>query len=125
MRSAPFSIKTLILLSAAVVATLSAATGSWAQAAPLAEGSASTPRIDRREARQEQRIEKGVASGALTPREAGRLDKEQALIDRAQDKAQSDGVVSAQERHRLSHLQNRASHDIRRQKHDRQASAKP
>jgi hypothetical protein len=82
-----------------------------------------TPRVDQRQANQEQRIDAGVASGALTPRETRRLTREQDVIDRVENKAKADGSVTAQERKRLHHLQNRASRDIKHQKHDRQRAA--
>jgi len=91
---------------------------SVASMAALAQ--AATPGIDARQARQEQRIDRGVASGELTRREARRLGREQNIIDRAENKAKADGTVTAQERKRLHHTQNRASRDIRRQKHDAQ-----
>ncbi|CAG1016725.1 hypothetical protein BURC_01477 [Burkholderiaceae bacterium] len=98
--------------------------GAWAQAA----SAASTPRVDQRQARQEQRIDQGVASGQLNARETARLEKEQAVIDKAENRAKSDGTVTKKERARLHRMQNHASRDIRHQKHDRQtaaASAKP
>lgn len=93
-------------------------TGAFAQAA--APGSASTPGIDRRQANQEKRIDQGIASGQLNKRETRRLEREQGAINRAEDKAKADGVVTAKERQHLHHAQNRASRDIKRQKHDTQ-----
>jgi hypothetical protein len=92
-----------------------ASLASWAQAQPAA-----TPGVDQRQANQEQRIDRGIASGELTARETKRLEKEQAVINRAEDQAKADGVVTAKERRRLHTMQDRASRDIRRQKHDRQ-----
>jgi hypothetical protein len=105
-------------LFATAILTL-AALGASAQTAASAPGT-NTPRIDQRQANQERRIDQGVASGALTARETRRLDKEQAVIAKAEDKAKADGSVSAQERKRLHKMQNHASRDIRRQKHDAQ-----
>jgi hypothetical protein len=96
-----------------------ACAGAFAQAASAPQ----TPRIDKREARQEKRIEQGEASGQLTKRETKRLDKEQAAIGKAEDKAKADGTVTPQERKHLTHMQNRASRDIHRQKHDAQTAA--
>lgn len=79
-----------------------------------------TPRIDKREARQEQRIDQGVASGQLTPRETRRLQAREARVENAEARAKSDGVVTSQERKHLAHLQNKDSAAIYRQKHDRQ-----
>lgn len=107
---------TTSILAGVVLAAVSAA--SVAQiAAPAPAG---TPGIDRRQANQEQRIDRGIASGALTRREIRRLEKEQAVINRAEDKAKADGAVTAQERKRLHRMQNHASRDIYRQKHDAQ-----
>jgi polyhydroxyalkanoate synthesis regulator phasin len=86
---------------------------------------AATPGIDQRQARQEQRIDQGVASGQLTPRETRRLTREQGAIDKAESKAKADGTVNAQERHKLHEMQNKASRDIHRQKHDAQHVPKP
>jgi tellurite resistance protein len=80
-----------------------------------------TPRVDQRQANQEQRIDNGIASGELTKRETKRLEKEQNVINRAENQAKADGTVSAAERRRLHKMQKHASHDIYRQKHDAQA----
>ncbi len=111
--------KTLHLIAGALLAVAGAAAS--AQTAASAPG-ANTPRIDQRQARQEQRIDKGIASGALTKRETRRLEKEQTLVNKAEDKAKADGSVTAQERKRLHKMQNHASRDIYRQKHDKQTA---
>ena len=67
-------------------------------AAPAAPANpAATPGIDARQARQEQRIDQGVASGQLNKRETRRLDREQGAINRAENKAKADGTVTALE----------------------------
>ena len=78
--------------------------------------------IDAREARQPVRIESGVASGALTPREFIRLASEQRAIHRDERMLRSDGGLTPRERALLAHEQNAASRDIARQKHDAQRS---
>ena len=80
-----------------------------------------TPRIDRRQANQEQRIDQGIASGELTKREARRMSRQQAVVNRAEDRAKADGVVTAQEKKRLTKAQNTTSRHIYRQKHDPQS----
>lgn len=102
---------------AAAGLSLITATGFAQDPAASAPG-ANTPRIDARQARQEQRIDQGIASGELTQRETRRLEKEQAVINRAEDKAKADGTVTTAERKRLHKMQNHASRDIRHQKHD-------
>ena len=85
---------------------------------------AATPGIDKRQANQQRRIEEGVKSGQLTPREAARLEKGQARIQRMEDRAKADGVVTKQERARIEHAQNVESRKIAREKHDRQTAKK-
>jgi hypothetical protein len=80
-----------------------------------------TPRIDQRQANQEQRIDQGIASGELTKREARRMNRQQSAVNKAEDKAKADGTVSAKERARLAKAQNKTSRHIYRQKHDAQA----
>ena len=79
---------------------------------------AGTPSVDARQDRQHARIEQGVASGALTPHEAGRLRAQQVRIERRETRFKSDGVVSRGERLRLQRSQQRAHRNIRRHKHN-------
>jgi polyisoprenoid-binding protein YceI len=107
--------------------TLAAATLAFAAAGAFAQAAsapAATPGVDQRQANQEKRIDQGIASGELNKRETKRLEKEQNVIDRAENKAKADGTVTQAERRRLHKMQNHASRDIRRQKHDVQ-QAKP
>lgn len=82
--------------------------------------SPATPRVDQRQANQEVRIQQGVQSGALTGREAARLEKGQDRVDALEAKTKADGKVTAQERARLHQAQDRQSARIYRQKHDAQ-----
>ena len=79
-----------------------------------------TPNIDQRQANQEARIQQGVNSGSLTPREAARLERGQGRVDRMEGRAKADGVVTDRERARIQHAENRQSREINREKHDRQ-----
>lgn len=83
-----------------------------------------TPVIDQRQANQEQRIDQGVASGQLNEREANRLNKQQARINKMEARAKSDGVMTKRERARIGKAQHRASGHIAREKHDRQGNAR-
>jgi hypothetical protein len=116
------TLSTLALALTALAAPVQAQP-SAAPAATAASGGTATPRIDRREARQQARIAQGAASGSLTPRETQRLEREQAAVNKAEDKAKADGTVTAKERRHLTHMQDRASRDIHHQKHDRQTAA--
>lgn len=99
-------------IAALMIAALPAA--AFAQATP------STPNIDKRQAEQQKRIDQGVKSGQLTDREAARLNKGQAKVRRMEDKAKADGVVTAQERKRIEHEQNKQGKRIAREKHNAQ-----
>lgn len=102
-------------LRAALAATLLGLTTLSSFAADTA-----TPRVDARQARQERRIDQGIASGELTKKEAARLEAQQARIDAAENRAKADGKVTAKERAQLEARQDRASRQIRHQKHDAQ-----
>ena len=95
---------------------------SFMLAAPLAAfaQSSATPVFDQRQANQEQRIQQGVQSGSLTQKEAARLEKGQDRLQRKEDRAKADGVVTPQERKNLQRAENKQSERIYREKHDRQ-----
>lgn len=76
--------------------------------------------IDRREHREQQRINQGIRSGELTRREAGRLEAGLARIRIDERYAKRDGNLSDRERERLERELNRESRAIHRQKHDGQ-----
>ena len=78
--------------------------------------------VDQREAAQEQRIENGVRSGSLTPREAGRLEAEQQRIRDTEARMRGDGRLDPNEKAVLDRMQNKAERDISREKHDRQVA---
>jgi polyisoprenoid-binding protein YceI len=107
------------------VITLAVSGASFAQASGSSTTDATaTPRLDKRQAKQQQRIDQGVATGQLTQGEAARLEAEQQRNAKAEERAKADGVVTAKERARLEKREDRSSRHIARQKHDRQ-QAKP
>lgn len=79
-----------------------------------------TPGIDQRQVNQEARIQQGVNSGALTQREAARLERGQQHVENMETRAKADGVVTKQERARLQHAEDVQSRRIYQEKHDRQ-----
>jgi hypothetical protein len=83
-------------------------------------GSMKDPGIQRRMQNMEQRIDQGIKSGELTPKEAGKLEAEQARIQQAEQRMKSDGNLTGQERQKLHNMQDRSSSHIYKQKHDRQ-----
>ena len=72
----------------------------------------------------ERRIEQGKASGALTEKEAARMEKREANLIKAEERAKADGVVTKKERMRLNKKADRLSDDIYREKHDKQTAPK-
>ena len=86
--------------------------------AAMASAQTATPRIDRREARQEARIHQGVRSGELTRGEAMRLQRGERHINRMEGRAKADGVVTLRERERIGRAQNIESRRIYRLKHN-------
>ena len=91
-----------------------------AQMPPVAKDPLATPKLDKREANQEKRIDQGAASGQLTPREERRLEARETHLDNAEIKAKADGVVTGKERKHLNAMATADSKAIHRQKHDRQ-----
>lgn len=82
--------------------------------------STNTPKVDKREENQQQRIANGVESGQLTAKETAKLENREARINAAEAKAKADGNVTKKERAKLGKMQNRASKAIHKQKHDGQ-----
>jgi hypothetical protein len=107
--------KTLRKVSLAAVFTVAASLAAGA----FAQGSGDTP-FDKRMAAQHQRIENGTQSGALTDREAHRLQAREQHLQRMNDRIHADGTVTPGERHRMGAATRHQSHAIARQKHDRQ-----
>lgn len=103
--------KTVKFLAAAAIAAMTL---------PALAQTQSTPRIDQRQANQAQRIEQGRKSGAMTDKEAARLKKGQARVQKMEDKAVADGKVTKKERRKIEHAQDVQSRRIARQKHDKQ-----
>jgi hypothetical protein len=91
-------------------------------ALPVMAQTQSTPKIDQRQANQERRIEQGEKSGALNQREAARLEKGQARVQKMENKAVADGKVTPKEQARINKAQNKQSRRIAKQKHDAQTA---
>jgi hypothetical protein len=82
-------------------------------------------RIDQRQTNQDKRIDQGVQSGQLNQREAARLDKGQARVDKMENRAlANDGKIGKVEARRIEKAQDVQSARIYRQKHDKQTAHK-
>ncbi len=101
-----------------ILATIGMAGIIGIAAAGTALAGVNDPVIGQREANQEARIDQGIKSGQLTPKEAGRLEAQQTRIQQREERMKSDGRLTAGERKRLTRQQNRASRNIYRLKHN-------
>ena len=101
------SIRVLLL-----VAAFAALTVTVAAANPV------TPRVDRREARQGERIRDGVRSGELMRHETRQLVRGQRHVHRMELRAKADGCVTPRERRHLNRALNQQSRQIHRFKHN-------
>lgn len=99
-----------------LLALLAVAAPVWAQAPATP-----TEQILQRNINQTERIEQGLHSGSLTVREAGRLQRAEAQVDRIEARAFGDGSLSTQEQARITAVQNHTSRAIAREKHDAQS----
>ena len=71
-----------------------------------------------RNTNQQQRIEQGLQSGALTTHEAGQLERQQTQVDRMEKNALKDGSLSPTEQARIQAAQNKTSKSIAADKHN-------
>ena len=79
-------------------------------AAPAFAQTPSPPASDiQRNVNQQQRIEEGLKSGQLNTREAGKLERGEARIEKMEANAGKNGSVSAREQARITAAQNRES----------------
>ena len=85
---------------------------------------ADTPVLNERQSNQKARIVQGVQSGELTRHETRKMLKGQVQLQRMENRAKADGVVTRNERVRLQHKANVESAKIAHNKHDRQKRAK-
>lgn len=89
---------------------------------PAVAQTTSTPRIDQRQENQQQRIDKGAASGQLNQKEERRLEKGQARVQKMENKAVADGKVTKKERARIEKAQDGQSKKIARERNDKQVA---
>jgi hypothetical protein len=94
-------------------------------ALPTASAMAQTTKTQRhsiqaRQARQQARINHGVADGQITPGGAAKADRNQAKISNQETRMrnQDGGNLTAADRHRLANEQNRTSQGIYNRNHN-------
>jgi hypothetical protein len=76
--------------------------------------------VNAREQNQQNRIANGIKSGELTPKEAGKLERQQQHINNQEkrDMAKHNGHLTKAEQAKLNREQNRASRNIYAKKHN-------
>src|SRR5512136_887263 len=82
---------------------------------------AAGPRTDevvQRDVNQQQRIEQGLQTGQLSTAEAGKLEHEEAKIDRTEARDLKNGKLTPAAQAQINRMQNKASADIYRDKHN-------
>lgn len=83
-----------------------------------ASAQTATPKVSKRQLKQQTRIGHGVKNGELTKGETAVLKGQQRSIRRTKKRAKADGKVSKKERAVLHKRQNNASKNIRRKKNN-------
>ena len=78
--------------------------------------------VNRRKARQQKRIAKGVKNGSLSPKETAHLEKREASVQRQEqrDMAKHNGHLTKAEQKGITRQQNRISKSIYKDKHPKQ-----
>ena len=78
--------------------------------------------VNRREAKQQQRIDKGVKSGKLNSQQAAHLEKREASVQNREQKdmAKHNGHLTKAEQKGINRQQNRISKSIYKDKHPKQ-----
>ncbi|MGK2952521.1 MAG: hypothetical protein ACSLEZ_09075 [Thiobacillus sp.] len=92
-----------------------------AQKLAYQQSQAFSQQINARQDRQKQRIQAGMHKGKLTRAEFRELMQEQHSIRVMEQRFRADGLIDAREFKRLDRALDIADHNIRAEKHDRQA----
>lgn len=102
---------TRTLIAAAAVL---AAGATFAQTATPADASA---QVTQRQANQQQRVENGLKNGSLTVKEAGRIERGEAALDRTIARDSANGI-SPKEKAQINKRENALSHEIANDTHN-------
>jgi len=79
-----------------------------------------TADVVQRDVNQQKRIEQGLQSGQLTTKEAAKLEKGEAHIEKMEQRADADGKMTDAEKRRIEQAQNKESQQIYQDKHNAQ-----
>ena len=114
------AIRTIAWAAALSAVTLAASAQTYPHDRYQANQQERSLSINERQARQEQRIQRGVARGEITQREARELWRQQREITRAEANARADGRIDRREMRELTAMLDEADQRIRPQRHDQQ-----
>jgi hypothetical protein len=103
--------RSIVAIAVSTLLALSAGAAAWA-AAPA------TQEVTQRDVNQQQRIEQGLQSGQLTTHEAGKLEKDEAHVDKLEQRDLKDGKLTSKETAQINAAQNRVSNQIAQDKHN-------
>lgn len=117
----------LFLVVAAGSLALAVAAHADDNTSPVDPGHPRVTEVQKRQENQQDRIANGVKSGALTPGEAARVERQQTRIDnrKTADMAAHGGHLTKPEQRRLNRQENRASKHIYRAKHNAKTAGTP
>ena len=107
---------TKVILRSAVLIAMVMPAAFAQQAAPNND----PPTINERKENQQDRIAQGVKSGDLTAGETGNLETKEAALNKEEHnmRAADDGHLTAADRTKLNHQQNKLSRQIYNKKHN-------
>jgi hypothetical protein len=72
--------------------------------------------IDKRQQKQDNRVDQGVKSGEITRKEKARIEMKKAKIQHMENQARADGKVTKKEKAAITKEQNEASRQINSKK---------
>jgi uncharacterized membrane protein YebE (DUF533 family) len=110
------------LVSFAALFCVLAASALAQGTAPAKKAKDQTPGVDKRQEKQQKRIDKGVEKGKITSEEQQKLQAGQDKIASDKAAAKADGTVTEQERKQLHKELNKSSRDIARAKGNKKKS---
>jgi hypothetical protein len=102
---------TSIKIKHVVLAVMAMGSVTISQAQTSAPSPAAAATVQR-DVNQQNRIEQGLKSGQLSTKEAAKLEKEEAHVDRLESRSLKDGKLTPAEQQRLTQAQNKVSQDI-------------
>ena len=72
--------------------------------------------INKRQQKQDKRVDQGVKSGEITKKEKAQIEMKQAKIQHMENQARADGKVTKKEKATITKEQNEANRQINRKK---------